>query len=183
MTAGYGMRQVVIADAVVWGRSNFLNLWNPCTTGIYWCSMGKKKQQIKHNIKYKKTEWEMWSVDTDWQTGITNLSDSVGIRMFFLVIPITVLAPKMEHQPGSSSSDGAHRTDFLPLTVQFCLFIGLFEAASLPALRHLDAILEGSPVRGKLHQDILLTSQTAGKGSSCVSVSASGALVKVYNQS
>lgn len=39
----------------------------------------------------------------------------------------------------------AHRADLLPLSVQLCLLIGLFEAASLPAFRHLDAVLEGSP--------------------------------------
>lgn len=39
----------------------------------------------------------------------------------------------------------SHRADLLPLSVQFCLLIGLFEAPSLSAFRHLDAVLEGSP--------------------------------------
>lgn len=39
----------------------------------------------------------------------------------------------------------SHRADLLPLSVQLRLLIGLFEAAGLPALRHLDAILEGGP--------------------------------------
>ena len=38
-----------------------------------------------------------------------------------------------------------HRADLLPLPVQFCLLVGLFEAPGLPALRHLDAVLEGGP--------------------------------------
>lgn len=82
----------------------------------------------------------------------------MSIWMFFFLIFITVLAPNTQHpniQYLSGSSllpvcylcDGAHRADFLPLSVQFCLLIGLFETASLPAFRHLDAILEGSPER------------------------------------
>lgn len=38
-----------------------------------------------------------------------------------------------------------HCADLLPLSVQFCLLIGLLEATSLSAFRHLDAVLEGSP--------------------------------------
>lgn len=38
-----------------------------------------------------------------------------------------------------------HRADLLPLTVQLSFLIGLFEAPRLPAFRHLDAVLEGSP--------------------------------------
>lgn len=43
------------------------------------------------------------------------------------------------------STCSSHRADLLPLSVQFCLLIGLFEAPSLSAFRHLDAVLEGSP--------------------------------------
>lgn len=54
------------------------------------------------------------------------------IVFFFYCLPVTIRFK-------------SHRTDLLPLSVQFCLLVGLFEATRFPALRHLDSILEGCP--------------------------------------
>lgn len=54
--------------------------------------------------------------------------------------------------PGSIGSE-SHRADLLPLPVQLRLLVGLLEAARLPALRHLDSVLEGCPAGDKRDED------------------------------
>lgn len=48
----------------------------------------------------------------------------------------------------TTRAPGTHRTDLLPLPVQLCLVICLFEATGFASLRHFDPILEGCPVKG-----------------------------------
>lgn len=67
-----------------------------------------------------------------WNTSQISFNDQENRVFLFFFLPETLRFQ-------------SHRADLLPLSIQFGLLVGLFEASRFPALGHLDPVLEGCP--------------------------------------